>query len=285
VRPPRLALVLALASWLAAPAAAVLIDSPDDEANTRAPRDDPGFANVGRQGLRSSVYLGDGWVLTAHHVPVEGVTTILAGVEYAPVPESRVRLANRDGSPSDLQLFRIAGDPRLPRLRIRPLPPRVGDAVVMIGYGRERGAERRDLFAPADVRDGWEWLPDSHRMRWGTNLVSGSSLDVLVQGSRVRHFTLSFDRGLPTPHEAYATPGDSGGAVFIRRAGVWELAGIMFAADVPDPPLDQVAVLSTPPRFATRTYCADLSYYRDGIRAILGRDRREDSGARRDPPI
>lgn len=260
---------LVLASVASAPAGGVLIDSRDGDANTGPPPDDPGWAYVGRQGQLTAVYLGDGWVLTANHVQVEGVTSSFLGVEHQPRVETRKRILNPDGTPTDLQVFRIATHPDLAPLPIRAAPPAVGDAVVMIGYGGDRGAERRDLFAPADVRDGWEWLPGTHSMRWGTNLVSATGLDVTVQGAAVRHFTTHFDRGLPTPYEAQATPGDSGGAVFIKRDGGWELAGIMFASDSPRPPFEHVAVLSMPPRQPIRTYSVDLAHYRQRILEIV----------------
>ena len=49
-------------------ALALLVES--GASNTTAPSDDPGFIHVGKRAQFSAVYLGNGWVITANHVPV-----------------------------------------------------------------------------------------------------------------------------------------------------------------------------------------------------------------------
>lgn len=211
-------------------------------------------------GGRSAVYLGHGWMASANHVMVDTVT--LGGARYEPIAESRVRIANPDGSPTDLQLFRLDPTPPLPELPIRQRPPSPGERVLMIGYGHKRGAARFGLLPPFWRRDGWE-LAGPGPLRWGTNLIEKAGLDLETEGVVVRSFATRFDRDLPTPHEAQAVLGDSGGAVFSKYDGEWQLAGIIFAVDGLGSPYERVAA------YEFFTYAADLSYYRPRILAII----------------
>ena len=113
----------------------------------------------------TAVYLGNGWVITARHVGAGDV--VLGGVTHHGVagvdgPARRRRAGRRC---PDLIVFRIEPRPKLPSLRIRPTPPDVGDRVVLIGAGRDRGA--RTLW---NGQPGWLWGPHS-QLRWGTNRV------------------------------------------------------------------------------------------------------------------
>jgi hypothetical protein len=90
-------------------------------------------------------------------------------------------------------------------------------------------------------------------MRWGTSLVGdfGTVLDT-------ESFHTKFTEH-DTAHEAQAANGDSGGAVFIENAGVWELAGVMFAVGSYE---EQPAETSL---YGNLTYAADLASYRSQI--------------------
>jgi hypothetical protein len=215
-------------SWLllaATPASALVIDSATDSATsdptTRAPAPDPGWANVGMRGATTAIYLGNGWVITANHVGAGDI--VLGGVTYRAVPESARRLGEGGPLPlPDLIVFRIEPHPDLPALRIRPGPPEVGNRVLMIGAGRERGARIH-----WGGQSGWSWSLRSG-MRWATNRVHAIGFEVVAGGTRTPSFSLCFDRG-ETRYEAQAALGDSGGAVFIRRRGQFELAGVLVA--------------------------------------------------------
>ena len=50
--------------WVTTVAQAVIIRNDDGTGNTKAPPDDPGWANVGLLGDYSAVYVANGWVLT-----------------------------------------------------------------------------------------------------------------------------------------------------------------------------------------------------------------------------
>ena len=106
----------------AAPARGVIIDTITGTGNTSAPADDPGWANVGVRGAGSGVYLGDRWVLSAHHVGAGSI--LLGGTTYAVEANTAFRLTNGGAAgtsaSTDLVMFRLATDPGLPMLPIAP---------------------------------------------------------------------------------------------------------------------------------------------------------------------
>lgn len=254
---------LAVALLLAPAGRAVLIDSGDGTGNTTAPPDDPGWDHVGLRGPFTAVYLGDGWVLTANHVPVGNVW--IDGISYDMIGSSAVQLDNGDGSFADLKVVGLAGVPPLPLLPIRASPPSLGEPVVMIGNGRDRGPAAipcdPNPFPPPQPLDGYDWLL-TRTLRWGTNEVE-DFLPFELAGTEV--FITSFDEAA-TAHEAQAADGDSGGAVFIDNGSEWELAGVLIA--VTYYPACQSLPLSRS-LYTNETYAADLSFYRDQIEDIV----------------
>lgn len=277
-RPPNeglLALGWALAALLLLPTpASALIAPGDDTVTTQPPPDDPGWASVGKRlGGPTVVYLGNGWVLTAHHVGA-GVVEI-GGSEYYNVDTSLRRFTNPDGSPADLIAYRIEPGPKqspmpdLPILPIRTAPPMPGEEVVLIGTGRSAG-EPIEVDTPGlGVRTGFEKAPDAKR--WGTNRVERWPVTVEHLGNRNRVLITVFDppgaEGA-TPYEAGAGSGDSGGALFALRNPAdpsrgWALAGIM----------SSVSRQSTRPPGATvygdATHSIDVSHYRDQIISLV----------------
>ena len=235
-------------------ASAVLIESGDGSGNTSAPADDPGWAHVGTRNNLSVVYLGRRWVLTANHVGVGNV--VIDGQLYAPVPGSAVQFENPDTSLVDLLAFKIFGDPNLPRLALASEPPAVGDPLVAIGHGRNRGSATSFMGF-----GGYNW-GGGNSMRWGTNLVS--EIDVVVDTTR--SFAATFSDPLDfdaTADEAAGANGDSGGAVFIEVEGSWRLAGTIFA-------ISQYAEQpSTTSIYGNELFAVDLSFYRDDILAVV----------------
>jgi hypothetical protein len=248
--------IICAALWvclLPLPGWSVLIDSGDGGGNTSAPPDDPGWARMARRapcppwcGL-TYFYLGQGWVLTAHHVGARDVHFEDTGRVCAKVPDSAREIGGAGGG-VDLMLFRIRGGPDAPLFPIVRRPPPTGSEVLMIGRGRKRGSRLPGVPSP-----GWETSGPA-QMRWGTNRVDSRG----VSGA-TRLFWLRFDRpggALATEHEAHATGGDSGGPVFVKTGGQWELAGIM--------------VNASEPKYAEGlTGVVDLSHYRDEIMRII----------------
>lgn len=197
-------------------------------------------------------------MITAGHVGAGDV--VLGGVTYPWVPGSERTLTNEDGSPSDLVVFRLLGEPPLPSLPVRATEPSVGDAVVMVGHGRQR-------TAPAAWRGHRGFaLGTSGYMRWGTNVVERTGLALTAAGTKTWGFSTTFSETGGTLHEAQAAPGDSGGGVFVRNGPRWELAGIAHATrDYAGQPPDLVL-------FGAETLVSDLSRYKGQIDALTGAD-------------
>jgi hypothetical protein len=260
----RLAFLVAALLLPPLPTAAVIIASGDGTGNKIAPADDFGFANVGTSG-QSVVYLGRGWVITAHHVSLGPVK--LAGARYEPVQGSRVRLKNlgKPGPSPDVALFRLQKPwPELPELRVAEVSPRIGEQVVLMGNGPARGDPIQH-----DSIDGWAWRAPSV-LRWGTNRVEAVGEPVRVgAGTVTTAFAMTFSaphgERYPTPHEAQVGVGDSGGAAFIKRDDTWELAGVLFAARGVDGQAKRTSL------YGNLTFAADLAAYRGQILEIISR--------------
>lgn len=282
--PVRVTLLLVCLGALAVPTAAraVLIQTASGTGNTTAPPDDPGWANVGVRGVGNGVYLGAGWVLTVAHVSAGDI--VLAGTPYAAVPGSAVQLTNGGASGrsanTDLMLYRLATEPvGLAGVTIAVAQPTVGTPVTMIGSGLDRGA-----FTEWSVDQSvtpWVWTEvgsggtavgyktaATRQMRWGTNAISANDLWVAASDLNppldVRSIGTSFEAQFGTS-EAQAVNHDSGGAVFAKNGGAWELAGMIFDVNgysgQPSPAFNAV--------IGNDTYAVDLSYYRPQIMAIV----------------
>jgi hypothetical protein len=247
----RRALLLAAAVLLSARAEALILDSGDGLGNTTPPTDDPGWSHVGNVNGLTGTYLGFGWVLTAAHVGVGNCE--FEGVFYGPVAGSAVQLHNPDDTPADLLLFRIDPSPDLPPLPIRSSTPSVNASLDMIARGLARGAP-----TTWGGFNGYEW-GGAVGMRWGTNRIAANNVDI---GTRV--FSTSFTpiSGGGTSQEAQGATGDSGGAVFIKSGGNWQLAGTLIS-------IGQYAGQPwTTALYGNLTYAADLAQYRSQLIAI-----------------
>lgn len=284
--------MLLLIVTLAASSARAIIVAPPSAAASTAPVDDPGWLNVGDNG----VYLGNGWVLTAFHV---GAGTInFAGVgSFAHDPASVVRLGNAPDSgltaQTDLLMFRLLSDPGLPALSLATSTAAVNSQVMLIGDGAATlpdATERHWDVTGTEPDLVWTEVPtggDKHgyyssvaAKRWGTNLIEddeaffgeGDANHTVPAnagfGDVVSLFT-EFDKtgltlGDATATEAQALSGDSGSAVFVKESGVWKLAGITHAVSL----FDNQPFGSSTAVFGNLTFFADLSTYREQILAI-----------------
>jgi hypothetical protein len=263
----RLILLIALGVQ---PAIAVVIDSGDGSGNTGAPADDPGWSNTGVIGGHTTgVYLGNHWVLTAWH---SGGRALRLGDRLFEAVQGKIRhrLSTAASGEADLQLFQLRERPDLPALRLAGSAPRVDTPVVMIGNGVNRGPSRTGwslawAIVPLSEASHAGYQPAPGRaMRWGTNRIA--AIDLLIPtGKRAsRSFATQFDTGLPTPHEAQASNGDSGGPVFAKNGeGRWELIGIMFTIAQQSKQPQIMAV------YGDVTFAVDIHAYRDQIEKIV----------------
>jgi len=252
----RFAFLFSLVNSFAVCAAALVTHTDDKALSSVSPFNTLGWQNVGPRGSVTAIYIGNGWMLTAQHVAPGGV--ILDGVSYSAVPESRIRLADPEGGTvqPDLAVFRIHPSPELGELAISSSAPAVGEPVVMVGGGRDRG----EKFTWNGIA-GFS-LTSTRTKRWGSNRIEEAAQNYTTTYTNTRGFSTSFDP-FDTRHEAQAVNGDSGGAVFIKRRGKFELAGVIFSiAKFPNQPEDSSL-------YGNRSYAADLSHYRKQLLELI----------------
>ena len=269
---------------------AVIIDSGDGASNLDPP---PGFAHWHhvdeRLGGTSVIYLGHGWVLTARHVGA-GIV-LFGGQRFDPDPDTMSWFGDPE-HPADLMLFRLATNrpwPDLPLLEIARESPEIGERVLMVGNGRNRGKRLRTKLPGGLILTGWKWGPKTNK-RWGTNRVVHSVRVVEHGDTSTKAFSTRFDSlydGGATEHEAQAAEGDSGGAIFKRRDSAdagseWVLAGVMFTVNHPFGGAPDVAF------YGDLTHAVDLTAYRDDlierIRPTCSDERDNDGDGLIDPP-
>lgn len=234
-----------------------LVTHTDDMAlSSASPSKTLGWQNVGPRGSVTAIYIGNGWMLTAHHVASGEV--VLDGVKYSAVPESRIRLDDPEGGAlqPDLAVFRIHPSPELRELEISSSAPEVGEPVIMVGCGRDRGGK----FTWNGIA-GFS-LASTRTKRWGSNRIEEVGQNYTTRYTNTRGFSTSFDP-FDTRHEAQAVNGDSGGAVFIKRRGKFELAGVLFSiTKFPEQPEDSIL-------YGNSSYIVDLSHYREQILNLI----------------
>jgi hypothetical protein len=238
------ALVFALISLPTSRSAALILEI-EDSRNTRAPADDPGWANVG---------ICDRWtVLTARHLGPAGL--ILQGEEYAVEPRSKRVVVNSDSTAADLVLFRITSEPDLATIPIAKSPPAIGSPIVMIGAGLSQAGR---IFEAG--RAGYRWSKRTKKL-WGTNRVLRLLHDQAVGNTDTFATRFSIAK---TRFEANAARGDSGGAAFVYAGDRWELAGTILATGTTDKQTNGTTL------YGNQTFIADLSRYRDFIHRVTG---------------
>jgi hypothetical protein len=226
----RAARVLALSLILVRPSAAIIVGNMPgtiaDTSNNPASfpgwtQGDPGWANVSLGG--NYVYLGDGWVLSARHVGYSHTSGIQFQTATGPQTFHRIpgtyyqdygylwtngdffyavsnpSSISRESGPShnlshftDLQLFRINGDPGLPSLAIASEPVTTSNftrtsapSVVMVGGSGGRSATQHQWNVTQHSEIDWTWAQTAgtgtHQgyfsdgfafKRWGTNRLT-----------------------------------------------------------------------------------------------------------------
>lgn len=277
----------ALAFW-AGDASAVIINAANGSGNTVAPVGLPQFNNVGTVNGSSGIYLGDGWVLTAHHVGAGAFTLpAVSPTAFTVMPGTTQRLKNPDNSNTDLTVFRLNSTPLLPTLSIATTTPGVGTSATMVGNGynrldnlsdpNARGLTYWDVTGPANAQvwsetnnpanaeaAGYKWNTSSRTIRWGDNQTVDASSAPGVQPTTVINAGFGNVTVLVTrfddigTSEGMAAGHDSGGALFDSTG---RLIGVLDAIGTANGQPANTAV------FGNVTYSADLAtYYSEIVR-------------------
>jgi len=282
------AVLLCLAGSLAIPRAShgLVFSDETTEPTETVPPDFPYWEHVTQRRYEGPtvIYLGAGWALTARHVGHGEI--LLEDRIIRPEKFSRHTLLNADGKAADAMVFELDREAELPDLPILPIataPPKIGEEVLMIGFGRLRNG-RIDWGDPDNPRAAYTWT-DRGEKRWGTNRVEFNRVWQPQDRWLTRSIVTRFDRTdleIATEHEVSAALGDSGGAIFAKQDGEWRLAGL----------ITSISNLAGRPSQTTEhgdlTYAADLSSYRDEIlrwtRPQCSNDQDDDADAAIDYP-
>ncbi len=198
---------LALFTLTSLASGVILYRTDDPAANTTEPTGSlagSGWQYEGNFGSFLGTAIAPHYFVTAKHLGTSPTQFSYHGADYAIVRS----VADSD---SDLRIFEVEGT--LPVYA--PLYARsdeVGQHLIVIGRGTQRGAER---VVNGQLR-GWEYGPADTVQRWGENEVAR-----IIKGAL---YVLFDQTGLP--QEGHLSAGDSGGAVFLNDGGTWKLAGI-----------------------------------------------------------
>lgn len=217
----------------------------------------PFWNNLVRVSDASGVYLGynpttmNGWVLSANHVsPPTNIT--VAGSNYSVISGTQI-------NNSDLKLYQISGAPNLSPVSLSAMAATVGESALMFGRGFTN-----DTTAPFS----WQTpgTNDINGMRWATNLVETTGIVDIGGGNLQPYILTDFDGPLgvgTTAFDGQGANGDSGGGLFINRAGIWQLAGIAHFVDSSD-------AVEDPAEFGDRTAYSDVAAHLASIQATTG---------------
>ncbi len=268
---------LVMGAWSAR---AVVIAGGDGLGNTNAPPDDPGWNNVGQfnTGQNTALYLGNRWVLTAWHVYSNDHPTQVrfGSTWYNLEPTSWTRITNATGTYADMVLVRTTTTPPLPDVTLRSLPIPNNASLVMIGNGRQRHptnsywtADWQETNAAEAVYTGFKMTAGLLQQRWGVNTIDNAYKSVNVSDGfymvTTTAFRVTFDQGAGD-NEAQAVVGDSGGPVFYKSGGTWQLVGMLFNVGTePGQPWPDVVV------YGNHSWAANLTtpvYYNQLAAAI-----------------
>jgi hypothetical protein len=270
--------------------------------------DAPGWDNVALN--KNMIYLGDGWVLSARHTgepPAGGITFQTPdGVQaFNRIPGSYYQdygyfngLVHKHAvsNPTsiaglteftDLQLYRIDGDPDLPKVTIASQSPPLGSEVLMITTGNRRRSDETHWTSSwqettgTGTYQGYKTIGSSAVKRWGTNQLVGPGnfsaafrlnltsttgvATVTNQQEDVIAMATRYDKNSPNPFESQVIGGDSGGAVF-RNFGTtevpdWQLVGILNATLSFEGQPSSWAAYSANGSNGNGSLFANLSYY------------------------
>ncbi len=253
----------------------LIVDS--GNGNDTSPVGFPYWANAGKAGFGSGIYLGrdangQGFVLTAGHVVSANDVFVPEGGASVDMTLYKT-LKNPDNSDSDLVLYKLDDPDALAHLPMVPITDSlrsVDDQVLMIARGRIRkDPDKED--AP------YEWSSTKDQL-WGENVASSTGVTFDANGTinDTAGFAVTFNNPDPlfpqlvTPgltHEAQAAVQDSGGPTFYYDGSHWALTGLMHAIDSIDG--DNNPPGSGDADYGERTFISDLSLYADQLPTLV----------------
>lgn len=229
--------------------------------------DDPGWDRTVSPGGASGVYLGNRWVLTAAHVGPGSVQIL--GVNYDVVADTRIQLHGPAGTgPVDLCLFQIDGDPGLTPIPVIAQQLAKNTPVTLIGFGQQRGNAAYFDAAwktvdPATVTPTYAGYKraGTYGKIWGTNAIDSVSTTYSTSIGKSIAYVLTFTDPAAggTANEAEIGGMDSGGPVFAKVGGVWQVAGIM---------VDGSGKKSGYALWGDKTIAVELATYQPQIEAV-----------------
>jgi hypothetical protein len=291
---------LVLLGVLAGPSYGLIVTS-DNPGYSTAPYNDPGWDNVGWMSNGTGVYIGDGWVLTPFHVYRHEAerSSIVLDQEYDEIPGTARRVKSSSGVNGDLVMFRINGNPEIDGLNIRYndvvgnlTTTIISNGLIQVGgvVTETIGSKQYKYFNtsypdvswteperpwPPDITDPTtppveDWIAPSRGMRWGTNKIPSSygiDIPLTMNGITTDSFVTWFDLNGGNS-EAQPLDKDSGGAVFIKNGGDWELSGLVLAIATPQGYSSDAPNPLTHAVYGNAAYYANLSEYYADIAAI-----------------
>ena len=197
--------------------------------NTTPPANGAPWYNLVQFGQNnaSGVYLGNGYVLTAHHVSMVDSGLVINGVSYnRDTSFTPLQITENEGTTAyadfvDLKLIKILGSPPLPVLQNLPLNFSSSDlslSSTLMGWGVGKGS--------IISNQGWYWGGDNTRaQRWGTSTTASTSSKASYSGYEYDALRTNFYRLYGSDTSEIAL-GDSGGGLFQKFSGTWKLSGI-----------------------------------------------------------
>ena len=260
-------------------------------ANQSAPTDDPGWDAVGRifigtpdSDAATAIFLGNvgGYArfLTANHVNLTNATVNIGGGNYT---------NNGTGSfgnvlkisGADLKVFSLnATLSGITAVSLASSVPSAGSDVTMIGNGRTGAyvtwntTGNGTWTSPGTDADGYTWATPNVK-QWGSNEVLQINHD---GGALGMCLATAFD---DTDGVGQGSRGDSGGGIFYKNGGDWELAGVMvdvgrvqdgtlYGSDFAGQPgSTSVASITGQPDNKSTTFSVQIANYRSEILAAI----------------
>ena len=222
------------------------------------------------RGPSSVTYVGNNWFITANHVwQLDNPTGVFVNATGYTVDTSTWQRLSYSGINADLAMFRVTETvTNLPTLTLSPNLVTNGASITMIGDGFDRASSLtywnsawQTTNSAGAVYTGFNWTYNVGTERWGQNVVDAAGWLNDGYGNTYCIGT-TFDASGGT-NEAQGALYDSGGGVFFKDGGTWELAGLMLTiGEYPSQPLRSAD-------YGNATYMADLAPYHDQIVSIM----------------